>query len=128
MRGYNKKVFLLKETDSYIFDEALFFVKRDVETSTLGKSDMVIEANRIIEESLREDFDLPRGEGVSFLKRSLIPAVQSERSADLRSCKADQRSVPPAVSARRKRQTAPSPADNPGWKEQSATTPPSPEY
>ena len=73
MRGYNKKVFLLKETDSYIFDEALFFVKRDVETSTLGKSDMVIEANRIIEESLREDFDLPRGEGVSFLKRSLIP-------------------------------------------------------
>jgi len=73
MRGYNKRIFHLKNTGSYIFDEALFIVKGSCDSSSLTKSDMVLEANRIIEESLKDGVPLPRGEGGSFLKRILIP-------------------------------------------------------
>lgn len=55
MRGYQKKVIYLKNTGSHIFDEAVFFVSREGEEQRLGHSDMVIEASRIIEESLGEE-------------------------------------------------------------------------
>ena len=53
MKGYQKKVIYLKNVGSQIFDEAYFIVSRDKE-SAKDTNDMVIEANRIIEESLNQ--------------------------------------------------------------------------
>ena len=55
MKGYQKKVIYLKNTGSHIFDEAMFFVSREGEEQRLGHGDMVIEASRIIEESLGKE-------------------------------------------------------------------------
>ncbi len=52
MKGYQKRVIYLKNTGSQIFDEALFFVKSDGDAQNADYTDMVSEANRIIEESL----------------------------------------------------------------------------
>jgi len=52
MRGYQKKVIYLKDTGSDFFDEAYFIVSRECEISGIEKGDMVLEASRIIEESL----------------------------------------------------------------------------
>lgn len=54
MRGYQKKVIHLKKTNSALFDEAYFIVKKEAELSGLTESDMVALANQIIEESLGE--------------------------------------------------------------------------
>ncbi len=52
MRGYQKKVIYLKDTGSDFFDEAYFIVSRESEIAGIDKGDMVLEASRIIEESL----------------------------------------------------------------------------
>ena len=52
MRGYEKRVFFLKSTDSKIFDEAFFLVKDEKAQLEIEEKDMISEANRIIEESL----------------------------------------------------------------------------
>ncbi len=52
MRGYQKRVIYLKNTGSPLFDEAYFIVSREGEATGLVESDMVYEANRIIDESL----------------------------------------------------------------------------
>lgn len=81
MRGYQKKVIHLKETNSALFDEAYFIVRKEAEISSLKESDMVVEANRIIEESL--DFDESRmqrekiGKLRAFLTPFLLGAVAS---------------------------------------------------
>ena len=54
MRGYQKKVIFLKNTGSHLFDEAYFVVSREGENASVGQSDMVVEANRIIKESLED--------------------------------------------------------------------------
>ena len=68
MKGYQKKVIYLKNTGSHIFDEAYFVVSHEGENA-VTKSDMVVEANRIIEESLNEGYTEKRKhvKGVSFL-------------------------------------------------------------
>jgi hypothetical protein len=48
MRGYQRKVIHIKNTGSYLFDEAYFVLSRDGEDLQLGEDDMVTEANRII--------------------------------------------------------------------------------
>jgi hypothetical protein len=48
MRGYQRKVIHIKNTGSYLFDEAYFVLSRDGEDLRLGEDDMVTEANRII--------------------------------------------------------------------------------
>ena len=48
MRGYQRKVIHIKNTGSYLFDEAYFVLSRDGEELRLGEDDMVTEANRII--------------------------------------------------------------------------------
>ena len=48
MRGYQRKVIHIKNTGSYLFDEAYFVLSRDGESLELGEDDMVTEANRII--------------------------------------------------------------------------------
>ena len=52
MRGYQKKVIFLKNTGSHLFDEAYFVMSREGEEAAIDQSDMVFEANRIINESL----------------------------------------------------------------------------
>ena len=48
MKGYQRKVIHIKNTGSYLFDEAYFVLSRDGEDLQLDEDDMVAEANRII--------------------------------------------------------------------------------
>ena len=50
MRGYQKRVIFLKHTGSHLFDEAYFVVSPAGENSC--ENDMVLEANRIIEDNI----------------------------------------------------------------------------
>ncbi len=50
MQGYQRKVIHIKNTGSYLFDEAYFVLSRDGEDLHIGEDDMVSEANRIINE------------------------------------------------------------------------------
>jgi hypothetical protein len=50
MRGYQRKIIHLKNTGSYLFDEAYFVLSRDGEDLHIGEDDMVKEASRIIDE------------------------------------------------------------------------------
>lgn len=69
MRGYQKRVFYLKNTGSSIFEEAFFLVRGEEESRPLSESDMIVEANRIIEESLdAEECGFKRERGRIFLK------------------------------------------------------------
>ena len=58
VRGCQRKVIFLKNTDSKIFTEAYFIV--DDRASEVGESDMLREANRIIEENLSRTAGLRR--------------------------------------------------------------------
>lgn len=49
IKGCQKKIIYLKNTDSGIFDEAYFVLRRDGEAEHFGEADMVSEAKRIIE-------------------------------------------------------------------------------
>jgi hypothetical protein len=49
MRGYQRKIIHLKNTGSYLFDEAYFVLSRDGEDLHIGEDDMVKEAGRIID-------------------------------------------------------------------------------
>lgn len=52
VRGCQRRVIFLKNTDSKIFSEAYFIIDDRVDTRALTEGDMVREANRIIDESL----------------------------------------------------------------------------
>ncbi|MBQ8303251.1 MAG: hypothetical protein IJX97_06920 [Clostridia bacterium] len=73
MRGYQRKVIFLKDTGSSLFDEAYFFVSRKGEEAKVEQSDMILEANRIIKESLGDKESRLRGEKKFFKKSFLIP-------------------------------------------------------
>lgn len=49
IRGSQKKIIVLHNTGSYIFDEAYFVIKDS--STAKSKSDMIREANKIIEEN-----------------------------------------------------------------------------
>ncbi len=49
IKGCKKKIIYLKNTDSDIFDEAYFVLRRDTDSEYYGDTDMVDEAKRIIE-------------------------------------------------------------------------------
>ena len=78
MKGYQKKVIYLKNVGSQIFDEAYFIVSRDKE-SAKDTNDMVIEANRIIEESLNQTVSDKRKdrESIFFLLPFFLGALLS---------------------------------------------------
>ena len=50
MQGYQRKVIHIKNTGSYLYDEAYFVLSRDGEALHICEDDMVTEANRIIED------------------------------------------------------------------------------
>lgn len=52
MKGCQKKVIFIKNTGSRMFDEAYFIISRKSEDSRIEQDDMVLEANRIIDDSL----------------------------------------------------------------------------
>ena len=72
MRGYQKKVIFLKNTGSHLFDEAYFVVSRQGEEAEIGQSNMILEANRIIRESIGEDEHRGRRDR-SKIKNFLLP-------------------------------------------------------
>ena len=80
MRGYQKKVIFLKNTGSHLFDEAYFVISREGEEAAVDQSDMVFEANRIINESIggRESrIGRERGGKKSFIIPFLVGALFS---------------------------------------------------
>ena len=54
VRGYQKRIICLKNTKSRYFDEAYFVVKEDSTNSGVPHSELVEEANRIIDENYSE--------------------------------------------------------------------------
>lgn len=76
MRGYQKRVIFLKHTGSRLFDEAYFVVSPSSEGAAEG--DMVLEANRIIEDNIKsEGSDIKRASKkfwVPFLAGAVISA------------------------------------------------------
>ena len=73
MRGYQKKVIFLKDTGSHLFDEAYFVVSRRGEEAGICKSDMILEANRIIKESLTDKENRIRGIRGVFRLSLIVP-------------------------------------------------------
>ena len=67
MRGYQKRIVFLKHTGSRIFDEAYFLVNPSCVDK--DENDMVLEANRIIEDNLREGGAAGRG----AVRKNIIP-------------------------------------------------------
>ena len=84
MRGYQKKVIFLKNTGSHLFDEAYFVMSREGESAASGQFDMVLEANKIINESLGDNVQRGRGKErgfISFLLPFLLGILVSLISA-----------------------------------------------
>lgn len=73
MRGYQRKVIFLKNTGSPYFDEAYFVVSQEGEGASVEQSDMVLEANRIINESLEDPTSRIRRERARKKREFLIP-------------------------------------------------------
>lgn len=67
MRGYQKRVIFLKHTGSRLFDEAYFVVSPSSEGAAEG--DMVLEANRIIEDNIKSE----RSENMSVTRKFWLP-------------------------------------------------------
>lgn len=70
IKGNQKKVIHIKNTESRIFDEAYFILKEGILLS-VPENDMINEANRIIEENLKGERGGKRY-GKLFRRRSLI--------------------------------------------------------
>ena len=75
MRGYQKRIIYLKNTGSHLFDEAYFVVSPNGEAAK--KDDMVVEANRIIEESMGAKKNRKKSFAPGFLYPFLIGAATS---------------------------------------------------
>ena len=75
MKGYQKSIIYLKHTGSNLFDEAYFVVSPTA--TAVKKDDMVIEANRIVEESIGSRNKEKRSLTQGFLYPFLIGAATS---------------------------------------------------
>ena len=73
MRGYQRKVIFLKNTGSPYFDEAYFVMSNEGVCAHVDQDDMVIEANRIINESLEDPVLRIKRERVRKRKEFLLP-------------------------------------------------------
>lgn len=76
VRGCQRKVIFLKNTNSKLFSEAYFIIDDRADTRALTEGDMVREANRIIDESLERRGEIGErrtgfGRVTSFLIRHL---------------------------------------------------------
>ena len=48
MRGYQRQIILLKGTDSQIFDEAYFLLRKDFDRARGGEGELLREAERLV--------------------------------------------------------------------------------
>ena len=77
MRGYQKRIVFLKHTGSRIFDEAYFLVNPSCENE--NENDMVLEANRIIEDNITKGRDDKKG----ALGKSIFPFLLGVAAAGI---------------------------------------------
>ena len=77
LRGCQKKIVFLKNTGSKIFDEAYFVISDKTLNDEICDTDMISEANRIIEECIGNiDGSSEKGafsRAISSLRRALLP-------------------------------------------------------
>lgn len=73
VRGCQKKIVYLKNTDSSVFDEAYFLLCDDV-SADISECDMIKEANRILDECISfEEKRSKRQIVLDFVKEKIIP-------------------------------------------------------
>ena len=70
IKGNQKKVIHIKNTESCIFDEAYFILKEGIFLSD-PENDMILEANRIIEENSKSE-TVGEGKNKFFLKKEKL--------------------------------------------------------
>ena len=75
MRGYQKNIICLKNTGSQLFEEAYFVISPT--GASVKKDDMVVEANRIVEESIGARGNKRTVSAPGFLYPFLIGAATS---------------------------------------------------
>jgi len=74
VRGCQKKIIFLKNTQSEIFDEAYLVIKDNALYENMNECDMVEEANKIIEENfVFEDTKSPMNKILGGLKNNILP-------------------------------------------------------
>ena len=74
VRGCQKKIIYLKNTESCVFEEAYFVVSDKIIGSDMTECDMVEEANRILDECISvEERKRPKEKIKEFIKRYTIP-------------------------------------------------------
>lgn len=74
VRGCQKKIIYLKNTDSEVFDEAYFLLTEKALEENLSESDMLKEANRILDECISVDEKTSRFLKIKlFIKNKVLP-------------------------------------------------------
>lgn len=74
VRGCQKKIIYLKNTQSEIFDEAYFVIKDNALYENMDECDMVEEANKILEENFYfEDEENRMSHIIRLIKSNIIP-------------------------------------------------------
>ena len=77
LRGCQKKIVFLKNTGSKLFDEAYFVISDNASEDKICDSDMITEANRIIDECIGSCDNLAGrgsfGRALGFLKHVALP-------------------------------------------------------
>ena len=78
LKGAQKRMIVIRTRDSRLFEEAYFVMRRDLPDSDTRRSDMLWEANRIVERSLGVPTATPDRAGTPqkpSYKRWLTPAL-----------------------------------------------------
>ena len=76
VRGCQKKIIYLKNTDSEVFDEAYFIVSDKASDEKIEEYDMIEEANRILDECISyTEYGNKYTKIKSFLKVRIIPFI-----------------------------------------------------
>ena len=76
VRGCQKKIIYLKNTDSGVFDEAYFLVSDSALGKEMDERDMIAEANRILDECIfNEEIKSTKRKFSDFVKRKIIPVT-----------------------------------------------------
>ncbi|MBQ7343526.1 MAG: hypothetical protein IJW53_02035 [Clostridia bacterium] len=76
VRGCQKKIIYLKNTDSGVFDEAYFLVSDSALGKDMDERDMIEEANRILDECVfPKEKKSPKNIIIGFIKAKVIPVI-----------------------------------------------------
>ena len=74
VRGCQKKIIYLKNTESGVFDEAYFVVSDSALCTDIDECDMIKEANRILNECIYEEETNSLKEKIlNLIKRTIVP-------------------------------------------------------